>query len=103
MIKTLINRGEKNIACRVFDEEDIRTALNLKNKVKWIWFETQFSYKKSFSKLKKLKKNNFKICLVSADLHKKKIKFNKKEITYLKKSKLIDAICVKRKNFKYWI
>ena len=56
MIKTLINRGEKNIACRVSDEEDIRTALNLKNKVKWIWFETQFSYKKSFSKLKKLKK-----------------------------------------------
>ena len=66
-------------------------------------FETQFPYKKSFNKLKILKKNNFKVCLVSPDLHKKKINFNQKEITYLKKNKLIDAVCAKYKNFKYWI
>ena len=103
MIRTLIGMGEKNIACRVSDEEDIKTALNLKNRIKWIWFETQFPYKKSFNKLKILKKNNFKVCLVSPDLHKKKINFNQKEITYLKKNKLIDAVCAKYKNFKYWI
>ena len=103
MIKNLINLKEKNIACRVSDEEDIKTALNLKQKVIWIWFETQFPFKKSYPILKKLKKNNFKICIVSPDLHKKKIKFNKKEILFLKKNNLIDAVCVKFKNLKNWI
>lgn len=103
MIKNLINLKEKNIACRVSDEEDIKTALNLKQKVIWIWFETQFPFKKSYPILKKLKKNNFKICIVSPDLHKKKIKFNKNEILFLKKNNLIDAVCVKFKNIKNWI
>ena len=103
MIRLLIKKNIKNIACRVSDEEDLKTAINLKNKIKWIWFETQFTFKKSYSKLRKLKKNKFKICIVSPDLHKKKIKFIKSEISYLKKSNLIDAVCVKNKNFKYWI
>ena len=103
MIKNLINLKEKNIACRVSDDEDIKTALNLKQKVIWIWFETQFPFKKSYPILKKLKKNNFKICIVSPDLHKKKIKFNKNEILFLKKNNLIDAVCVKFKNLKNWI
>ena len=103
MIKNLINLKEKNIACRVSDEEDIKTALNLKQKVIWIWFETLFPFKKSYPILKKLKKNNFKICIVSPDLHKKKIKFNKNEILFLKKNNLIDAVCVKFKNLKNWI
>ena len=103
MIKNLINLKEKNIACRVSDEEDIKTALNLKQKVIWIWFETQFPFKKSYPILKKLKKNNFKICIVSPDLHKKKIKFNKNENLFLKKNNLIDAVCVKFKNLKNWI
>ena len=102
MIRELIKKGEKNIAIRVSDEEDLKTAINLKNKIKWIWFETQFSYKKSLFKLKKLKKHNFKICIVSPDLHKKKIRFNKKEIAILKKNKLVDAVCLKLRNFKLW-
>ena len=68
MIRDLIKKKEKNIACRVSDEEDIKTAINLKNKINWIWFETKFSYKKSYSKLINLKKDNFKICLVSPEL-----------------------------------
>ena len=103
MIRTLIKKKEKNIACRVSDEEDVRTAINLKKKLKWIWFETQFPYKKSYQTLKKLKNYNFKICIVSPDLHKKKIKFNQNEINYLKKNKLVDAVCMKFKNIKYWI
>ena len=102
MIRELIKKGEKNIAIRVSDEEDLKTAINLKNKIKWIWFETQFSYKKSFFKLKKLKRNYFKICIVSPDLHKKRIRFNKKEIAILKKNKLVDAVCLKLRNFKLW-
>ncbi len=102
MIRELIKKGEKNIAIRVSDEEDLKTAINLKNKIKWIWFETQFSYKKSLFKLKKLKRNYFKICIVSPDLHKKKIRFNKKEIAILKKNKLADAVCLKLRNFKLW-
>ena len=103
MIKNLINLKEKNIACRVSDDEDIKTALNLKQKVIWIWFETQFPFKKSYPILKKLKKNKFKVCIVSPDLHKKKIKFDKNEILFLKKNNLIDAVCVKFKNLKNWI
>ena len=103
MIRALIKKKERNIACRVSDEENIHTAINLRKKLKWIWFETQFPYKKSYKILKKLKNYNFKICIVSPDLHKKKIKFNQNEINYLKKNKLIDAVCMKFKNIKYWI
>ena len=45
MIRALIKKKEKNIACRVSDEEDIRTAINLKKKLKWIWFEPNFLIK----------------------------------------------------------
>ena len=50
----------------------------------------------------KLKRNYFKICIVSPDLHKKRIRFNKKEIAILKKNKLADAVCLKLRNFKLW-
>ena len=63
MIRLLIKKNIKNIACRVSDEEDLKTAINLKNKIKWIWFETQFAFKKSYSKLRKLKKINSKYVL----------------------------------------
>ena len=42
MIRELIKQKEMNIACRVSDEEDLKTAINLKKKVKWVWFETNF-------------------------------------------------------------
>ena len=103
MIRNLIKKKENRIACRVSDYEDIQTSINLKKKIKWIWFETRKPLRKSFSKLKKLKSNKFKICLVSPDLHKKRLKLYKKDINYIKKHKLVDAVCSKFKNFKYWI
>ena len=67
--------------CRVSDEEDLKTAINLKKKVKWVWFETQFPFKNSYKKLKKLKSQKFKNVL---DLHRKKIKFKKRNIIFKK-------------------
>ena len=64
----------KNFTIRVSNFENIQTALNMKNKVNWIWLDCFENYKISISQLKLLKKNNFKICLVSLDLHGRKIK-----------------------------
>ena len=47
MIRELIKQKEMNIACRVSDEEDLKSPINLKKKVKWVWFETQFPFKNS--------------------------------------------------------
>ena len=85
MIRTLTKKKDKNIACRVSDRGGGELAL--KKKLKWIWFDRP--YKKSYKTLKKLKNYNFKICIVSPDLHKKKIKFNQNEINYLKKVYLL--------------
>ena len=102
MILDLIKNDVNNVAVRVTDYESINTAIKLKKKIKWVWFETTGSLKKSFFKFKKLKKLKFKICLVSNELHKKKFNFSKKNIEYLIKNKLIDAVCAKYKKFSTW-
>ena len=90
----------KNFAIRISDFENIQTALNMKNKIKWIWLDCFKNYKISISQLKKLKKNKFKICLVFPDLHGRKVKKNDKD--FFKKLKLnkieIDMVCIKYVN-----
>ena len=89
----------KNFAIRVSDFENINTALNMKNKVKWIWLDCFKNYTFSIKNLKDLKKYNFKLCLVSPDLHGRNLKEKDKQFfKKLKKNKIIpDMICIKKK------
>ena len=90
----------KNFAIRISDFENINTAFNMKKKVNWIWLDCFKNYKITINQLRKLKKNNFKICLVSPDLHGRKFRnIDKQFLIKLKKNKIsIDMICIKYKN-----
>ena len=81
----------------------METAQKLKRKVKWIWYDTFFGLNKSFRDFKTLKKWGYKICLVSPELHKISLKKELNIIKKLKKNKLIDAVCTKKKYFPNWI
>ncbi len=93
----------KNFAIRVSDFENINTALNMKNKVKWIWLDCFKNYTFSIKNLKDLKKYNFKLCLVSPDLHGRNLKEKDKQFfKKLKKNKIIpDMICIKKNNLYF--
>ena len=100
----LTKKGFKNIALRVSYYENISTAKKLKGKAKWIWYDTFFGLPKNLSELKYLKKNlKYKICLVSPELHKIKIKKTSKIFKKIKKSSYIDAVCTKQKYFENWL
>ena len=98
----LIKKNFKKIALRVSYYEDISTAIKLKNKVDWVWFDTFKGIPKDLKIFHNLKKLGFKVCIVCPKLHNKKNTLNKSLINKLKKKKLIDAVCTKEKFFKYW-
>jgi len=92
------NSREKEIICsaRVSEYESIKTALNLKNKVSWIWVDifTKFPLKNAdFIKLKSMK---FNLCLVSPELQPNNLLriSDLKKIIYQEKI-LFDAVCTK--------
>ena len=72
----LVKKKFKKIALRVSFYESAIIAKKLKGKVNWIWFDT-FKGMPNKSELIFLKKLNYKICLVSPELH--GIKLNKQK------------------------
>lgn len=97
----LINRKIKKIAIRISCYEGLDTAVKLKNKVNWIWFDT-FKGMPNKSELIFLKKLNYKICLVSPELHGIKLNKQKKIVKDIIQSELIDAVCTKNRFLKNW-
>ena len=93
-----IIKKEKKIAFRISKYENIMGALKFRKILKWVWIDT-FDGKLPIStkEILKLKKNNYKVCLVSPELPTKKfsyLKKMKKKIGNYKK--LFDAICTKK-------
>tara|TARA_B100001248_G_C27394780_1_gene464764 strand:+ start:2514 stop:3098 length:585 start_codon:yes stop_codon:yes gene_type:complete len=90
------NKGELNCAVRVSDYESMESAINLKNKVNWVWVDIFQKFPLNKKKFIELKQNNFKICLASPEiqphnsLHINDIK------NILKKEEIfLDAVCTK--------
>lgn len=103
-IMDLIKKKFNKIALRVSFYEDASLAKKLKGKAQWIWYDSFFGLPKNFKELNYMKKKlNFKICLVSPELHGISINQNSNNFKKLKKSKLIDAVCTKEKYFYKWI
>ena len=98
----LIRLNFKKIAVRASYFEGIETSKKLKGKVNWVWYDTFKGLKSSINDIKKLKKLNFKICLVCPKLHNPKNNIDKSIVQKLKNNKLIDAVCTKKKFFKFW-
>lgn len=98
----LIRLNFKKIAIRASYFEGIETSRKLKGKVNWVWYDTFKGLKSSINDIKKLKKLNFKICIVCPKLHNPKNSIDKRIVYKLKNNKLIDAVCTKEKFFKFW-
>jgi len=90
--------GEKRLAVRVSEYENINTALSLKDQVNWIWVDcfTYFPLKESTAK--QLKEANFKLCLVSPELQGRNAELEIPELQEILKAENItpDAVCTKR-------
>ena len=98
----LIKGKNRNIAIRISDYESFDNLKKMKYLVKWVWidcFNTIPLNQKNYNLIKKYK---FKICLVSPELHGRKIN-NKRVINLIKTQKIhIDMLCSKINFFQTW-
>jgi hypothetical protein len=92
----------KKFALRISDFESVETAYKMKNKIEWIWIDCFNNYNISVKEIKKLQKLKYKLCLVSPELHKRKISLKDKLFfKRLNKNNIkLDMICAKKKNYQ---
>jgi len=101
-LMNLIRKGNKNVSIRVSDYEGFGTLKKIKHSAKWVWIDCFNYIPLSEKNYKLIKKYKYKICLVSPELHGKKIN-NQNCIKLIKKKRIkIDMICTKEKFFKNW-
>ena len=96
-----IKTGEKRCAVRLSEYETINTVLTLKIKLKWVWIDFFTKFPVNFEIYKILKKNNFKLCLVSPELqgHPNSKCLDLKQ--FIKSNEMyFDAVCTKK--VKFW-
>jgi len=98
----LTKKGIKNIAIRVSDYESFHTLRNMKYLAKWVWIDCFKNIPLDEKKYKLIKKYKYKICLVSPELHRRKIG-NRKFLKLVKSQKIkIDMLCTKQDFFENW-
>ncbi len=90
--------GLRNCAVRVSEYESIDTALSLAGKIDWIWLDCFTKFPIDHEGAAVLKRNGFKLCLVSPELQGRN---SDNEIIEMRNfiqsnSILIDAVCTKR-------
>jgi hypothetical protein len=101
-LMNIIRKGNKNVSIRVSDYESFGTLKKIKYSAKWVWIDCFNYIPLSEKNYKLIKKYKYKICLVSPELHGKKIN-NQNCIKLIKKKRIkIDMICTKEKFFKNW-
>ena len=96
-----INNGEKRCAVRLSEYESINSVLSLKDKLNWVWIDFFTKFPVNFEIYKILKKNKFKLCIVSPELqgHPNSKCLDLKN--YLKSNEMyFDAVCTKK--IKFW-
>ena len=93
-------KGEKNIAVRYSEYEDINFSKFFKNKLNWVWIDTTTTLPINKKKIKIL--NNFKSCLVCPERwgRKKDIKIYKNKMK--KMNFKPTAIMTSKDCLKYW-
>ncbi|MDA9141046.1 hypothetical protein N9O22_03720 [Gammaproteobacteria bacterium] len=102
MIYQFSNENQKNIALRFSEFESIETILNMSGKVDWVWVDCFTKLPMTQETYQILKKEGFKICLVSPELQGQKDKINTYK-NYLSDVGIkLDAVCSKRENFNIW-
>lgn len=92
------NLGVNRIAVRVSEFESINTALALAGKVDWVWVDCFTRFPLNTKEAQRLKNANFKLCIVSPELHGRDAKNEIPELIRLLDELNIspEAVCTKR-------
>ena len=94
----MIRKGEKRVALRVSEYEHFSAAVNLHDKVGWVWLDCFDGFPLDKKACAELVASGVKICLVSPELHgpprseKDIISF---KLTLLEYDMIVDAVCTK--------
>ncbi len=91
LVKWALNEGVKNFALRISKYEPIECLNYFKGKVEWVWLDCFSGNPVDISWAKKIK-NDYKLCLVSPELHRQK-EYNLEAFRSL--FVLSDAVCTK--------
>ena len=102
MIYKLSNEGEKNIAVRFSEFEDINTIINMKGLIDWVWIDCFTKNPLNKYNYKILKDAGFKLCFVSPELQNQQEKINKYKDYFYKNNIILDMICCKNYNIEKW-
>lgn len=102
MIYNLSKEGEKNIAVRFSEFEDINSVINMKNKVEWVWIDCFTKIPLNYEKYKILKKAGFKLCFVSPELQNQEDKIMEYKKYFEMENIIFDMICTKLYNIEKW-
>lgn len=102
MIKLLSDMGERNIAVRFSEFEGLDTVLALAGRIEWVWVDCFTSFPLNREKFDIIKKNGFKICIVSPELQGCPERIG--EFGRIMKAEGIipDAVCTKIYNIVKW-
>lgn len=102
MIYKLSNEGERNIAVRFSEFEDINTVLNMKGMIDWVWVDCFTKNPLNENYYRVLKSAGFKLCFVSPELQNQKEKINEYKDYFKKNNIFLDMICTKSYNVETW-
>lgn len=102
LIYKLSLEGEKNIAVRFSEFEDINTVINMSGKVEWVWVDCFTKNPLNKENYMLLKKNGFKICFVSPELQNQKHKIKEYKDYFKTNDIIIDMICAKSQTINVW-
>ena len=99
IIRTL-KSGEKRCAIRLSEYESINTVISLKEKINWVWIDFFSKFPLNLDTYEILKKNGFKLCIVSPELQGHPASICRDLKNYIKKNKMkFDAVCTKKLDF----
>ena len=103
MIKLLSDLGEHNIALRFSELEGLDTIRNMAGKAKWVWVDC-FSRlpidKQSYQELKNM---GYRLCMVSPELEGQPEKLSLYREQLSQEGIVMDAVCSKIYNVKFWV
>ena len=93
----MVRRGERRIALRVSDYENVASALTLAGKVEWIWLDVFHGFPIGRKDYECLRNAGFRLCLVSPELHDRPVS----DILHMQMAMreigvAVDAVCTKR-------
>jgi hypothetical protein len=93
----MVRSGEPRVAVRVSYYEPIEAAFSLANLAEWVWLDLfQDKFPLNFSQIQALKDAQYKICLVSPELHGREISSLAGLRLFLEENSIVlDAVCTK--------